>query len=642
MNDADVERPAAELLPVRMLNEYAYCPRLFHLMHVEQRFTDNHFTVEGRTAHRRVDQLDHVLPDSDDEPHEPTSKQSRAKPGHEKGPSLFAPETVPADDADTDPPIISRSVPIGSDALGITAKLDLVSTDGIRAVPVETKRGRVPDNPERSWEPERVQLMAQGLLLREAGYAVDHGILYFAESRTRVTVPFTPQLELRTLELIDGAKRAMSLTVLPDPLEDSPKCRGCSLNAICLPDETLALRYRLGADSSIITASSDKPTDFASEVGRAFEIAEARSRAEEPIDPGDRANSHSPTDIEPRRLYPIRDDATPLYVQEHGARVGTSRGSITITKEGRTLATARLQDVSQLVLCGNIAVSAQAIQILAENAIPIAHLSMGHWFYAITIGHTIRNSFDRAAQFDFARDPARCLDIAKQLVIDKAQNQRTLLRRNVSPDAQLDRTIADLDDYTDRVRSCDSIDKLRGLEGTLAARYFSQFSKLLKPRDFDATWNFSARNRRPPTDPVNALLSFGYAMLAKELTIALMVEGLDPYWGFYHTPRHGRPALALDLMEPFRPAVVDSAVITAINTGMVAQSDFLMSSSACVLRDTSRKAFIRAYESRLDTLITHPVFNYKCSWRIVLRLQCRLLARWLRGDIPNYTSVTTR
>jgi CRISP-associated protein Cas1 len=141
---------------------------------------------------------------------------------------------------------------------------------------------------------------------------------------------------------------------------------------------------------------------------------------------------------------------------------------------------------------------------------------------------------------------------------------------------------------------------------------------------------------------VNALLSFGYALLTKEFTVALLGEGLDPYWGFYHQPRHGRPALALDMMEPLRPAIVDSAVITAINTGMLRPNDFLRSGSACVMKPDARKAFIRAYESRLDTLITHPVFDYKCSWRVVVRLQCRLLSRYLRGDIPSYTTVTTR
>jgi CRISPR-associated protein Cas1 len=138
------------------------------------------------------------------------------------------------------------------------------------------------------------------------------------------------------------------------------------------------------------------------------------------------------------------------------------------------------------------------------------------------------------------------------------------------------------------------------------------------------------------------MLSFGYALLAKECTIAAMAEGLDPWWGFYHKPRYGRPALALDLMEEFRPLVVDSAVVTAINTGMVSLGDFTRSQAGCLLSATGRKAFIRAYESRLDQLVTHPVFDYRCSWRSIIRLQARLLARWLTGDVPAYIGMVTR
>jgi len=155
-------------------------------------------------------------------------------------------------------------------------------------------------------------------------------------------------------------------------------------------------------------------------------------------------------------------------------------------------------------------------------------------------------------------------------------------------------------------------------------------------------WDFKNRNRRPPKDPINALLSFGYAMLVKECTTALIAEGFDPYWGFYHQPRHGRPGLALDLMEEFRTPVVDSAVITAINTGMVREGDFEIAKAGCAMKPTARKAFIKAYEGRLDQLVTHPIFDYRCSWRTVIRLQVKLLARWVRGEIETYPGMETR
>jgi CRISPR-associated protein Cas1 len=593
MEASDSSEQEAYLLPVRMLSEFAYCPRLFHLMHVEGRWADNAYTIEGRNVHRRVDQLDHVLPDAD-------ADSSPADPATATGDSADTPSAASRKSEGDDPPVVVRSVPLASDRLGLTAKLDLVSLDDAtappEAVPVETKRGRVPDNPQRSHEPERVQLMAQGLLLREHGYRCDHGFLYFAGSRSRVLVSFTPELEARTILLIAEARQSTDRRDLPPPLEDSPKCRGCSLNGICLPDETLALQHV-------------------------------------PVDPA------APTI---RRLYPARDNAQPLYVQEQGAFVGKSGHRLIARKDKQELSSVPLKDVNQLVLCGNIGVSAQALHLLCEAAIPVVHLSMGHWFYGITQGITLRNAFDRAAQFEVAAQPARCLAFARQLIADKITNQRTLIRRNAAPSNSLDQALRDIDDLLPRIAEVSSLGSLLGLEGAAAAKYFSQFSEMLRPRDFEAKWDFTHRNRRPPRDPINAMLSFMYALLAKECTVALLAEGLDPWWGFYHQPRHGRPALALDLMEPFRPIIADSAVITAVNTGMVGARDFQTAASGCMMEPAGRKALIRAFESRLDQLATHPIFGYRCSWRVIIRLQAKLLARWLRGDIPIFNNVVTR
>ncbi|MFW6106924.1 MAG: CRISPR-associated endonuclease Cas1 [bacterium] len=571
---------APDLLPIRMLNEYAYCPRLFHLMHVEGRWADNVYTQQGRNVHRRVDKLDQVLPNAD------------APAGNDDNLGSESPEVEPP--SGDDPPDIARSVPLGSDTLGLTAKLDLVSTADDQAVPVETKRGRVPDNEHRCWEPERVQLMAQGLLLREHGYRCDHGVLYFAGSRTRVDVPFTAELERRTHELIDLAHQAANATALPPPLDDSPKCFGCSLAGICLPDETRAL-----------------------------------SQEQAPVGPPD-----------VRRLFPIRDDAVPLYVQEQGARVGKSGQSVIVRKHKEQLARIPLKDVSQLVLCGGVSISAQAVNWLCQKDVPIVHMTTGHWFCGLTTGITLRNAFVRAAQFKAADDPDKRLAAARAIVAAKGANQRTLLRRNASPSPAED--LSDMAELLRKVTDAESPEHLLGLEGNLAARYYANFSRMLSPRDIETDWDFTKRNRRPPTDPVNAMLSFGYAMLAKECTVATLAEGLDPWWGLYHRPRHGRPALALDLMEEFRPLIVDSAVITAANTGAVAAKDFRRSKAGCILTDSGRKAFIRTYEARLDQLVTHPIFEYRCCWRSVIRLQARLLARWLTGDIASYVGMITR
>lgn len=579
--DTDGERP--DLLPVRMLNEYAYCPRLFHLMHVEGRWADNAFTVEGRNVHRRADRLDHVLPDPDNGP--PDDSDGGNGGGQDAGAK------------GDEPPAVTRSVVLGSVALGLTGKLDLVSTADDFAVPVETKRGRVPNNEQRSYEPERVQLMAQGLLLRESGYQCDHGVLYFAGSRTRVDVPFTPELEQRTVDLLHQARNACSATVSPPPLEDSPKCNGCSLAGICLPDETHLLQTQ-----------------------------------------GNGEVEAEPTEV--RQFFPPRDEALPLYVQEQGATVCKTGKALVIWKQKEKLATVRLADMSQLVLCGNISVTPQTMHLLCKEDIPVVHLSMGNWFYGVTQGMGLKNVYLRAAQFRVAADTGRCLALAQQIVYAKVQAQRTFLRRNAAglPQQALD----DLAKQGKNARATGKIESLLGIEGLAAKVYFAHFSRMLKGDALPTDWDFHKRNRRPPKDPINALLSFGYAMLAKECTVALIAEGFDPYWGFYHQPRHGRPGLALDLMEEFRTPVVDSAVITAVNTGMVREGDFQIAKAGCAMKPAARKAFIRAYEGRLDQLVTHPVFDYRCSWRTVIRLQAKLLARWVRGEIETYPGMETR
>ena len=557
-----------DAVAIDVLHQFAYCPRRAYLMHSEGLMAHNAYTEDGKRVHRRVDRVDHVLDSASN------------------GPA--------ANDDGEDAPVISRSVSLSCPRLGLTGKLDLVSTDGYEAVPGETKRGRVPDNPERSWEPERVQLMAQGLLLRAHGYRCDHGFLYFAGSRRKVEIAFTPELEARTLDLLAQAKAQAQAARLPDPLEDSPKCKGCSVNGICLPDETLALRH--------VPADPVAPTV--------------------------------------RRLYPPRDDSGPLYVQEQGAWVGVARGNLVVKKDGSVLSEVRLKYLDHVVLCGNVQIGTQALHLLCEAGIPTCHLSSGHWFYGFTAGFALRNAYDRAAQFRAAEMSERCVAFAREVVAAKGSNQRTLLRRNGAPEPT--ETIDAMASVLPAVAEADGMDSLLCLEGTLARHYFGAFASMVKPGDLAEAFSAEGRARRPPPDPVNAMLSFGYALLSKECTVALASVGLDPFWGLYHRPRHGRPALALDLMEEFRPLVVDSAVLTACNTGMVASSDFTIGKSGCILRDTGRKALIRAYESRLDQMATHPLLGYRISWRIMIRVQARLLARWLRGDIPVYRGVTTR
>jgi CRISPR-associated protein Cas1 len=325
----------------------------------------------------------------------------------------------------------------------------------------------------------------------------------------------------------------------------------------------------------------------------------------------------------------------------------------------------RFNEICQLNLLGSIQLTTQAIQALCEAEIPIAYFSMGGWFYGITQGLGVKNIFLRREQFRFAEVPGFCLRLARSLVAGKISNQRTLLQRNhVEPPSH---ALALMKCLQQDAEHAEAMESLLGIEGNAARIYFEHFAGMLKvsdPRTCEAetssndesgaagpssdsasggmSFDFAHRNRRPPRDPVNALLSLAYSVLAKDLTIVTQAVGFDPYLGFYHQPRFGRASLALDLMEPFRPLIADSAVLSAINTRMVTAGDFLRTGNAVALTADGRKKFFRAYEQRMDTLVTHPMFGYRVNYRRMLDIQARLLARLLTGELTVYPVFTTR
>ena len=557
------QRMAEEpLLPVRMLNEFAYCPRLCYLEWVQGEFADSADTVEGRFQHRTVDR-----------------GRQRQKPTKEE-------TGEPAK-------IHERSVHLSSDRLGLTAKVDLIEGEGSRVTPVDYKRGKRPHVPQGAYEPERVQVCAQGLILRDNGFVCESGVIYFAGSKERVRVEFDEALVARTLELASQMAEVARGGLIPPPLEDSPKCPRCSLVGICLPDEVRLLK-----------AAGDPP-------------------------------------VEPRLLFPARDDALPLHVQHQGARIRKDGNVLQVWDEETLLAEARLEEVSHLVLFGGVQVSTPVIQELCWRGIPISYLTQGGWLYGITHGLWHKNVELRRRQYEAASDPRRSLALAQGFVRAKIANCRTLLRRN-HPDPP-ESLLRDLKEDMERAADVDRMDSLLGIEGTAAHRYFSAFGGMFRGGDGPTpAFDFQQRNRRPPRDPVNAMLSFAYALLTREWTATLQAVGFDPYLGFYHQPRYGRPALALDLMEEFRPLVADSVVLTAANNGEVRAEDFISAMGSVSLTAAGRTRFIEAYERRMSQEITHPVFGYRISYRRVLEGQARLLGRYLAGEIPGYPSFTTR
>jgi len=549
------------LLPARMLNEHQYCPRLAYLEWVQSEWAESADTVEGRHVHRRVDKPSGNMP--------------------------------PPEEMEKDTRLHAKSVTLSSNRLGLIAKMDLIEADDGAVVPVDYKRGKRPHVAGGAYEPERVQLCAQGLILEEHGYTCTQGVLYFAASKERVPVVFDEELRALTRSAIDGLRLIAAGGQIPAPLVDSPKCPRCSLVGICLPDEVNYLK-----------------------------------RQETP----------------PRPLAVLRDEAMPVYVQARSAKVSKRGETLEVSVEDCAATTARLDEVSQLVLMGNIYVTTPCLHELMEREIPVTWHSFGGWFIGHTVGTGHKNVEIRTAQYRTSFDASACLRIAKGLVVAKIQNCRTLLRRNwkigEAPESLLEEFKRDID----QARRVGGLPELLGVEGNAASRYFGAFKNIVS-RDSEAGdlgFDFTKRNRRPPTDPVNALLSFAYALLTRSWTVTLSGVGLDPYRGFYHQPRYGRPALALDMMEPFRPLIADSSVIQAVNNGEVKPTDFISAAGSVALDPDGRKRFIATFERRLGHEVTHPVFGYKVSYRRLLELQARLLARHLLGELEEYPNFVTR
>ena len=495
-------------------------------------------------------------------------------------------------------------------------QIDIVEGEAAgRVVPIEYKRGAPPDLPEGAYLPERAQICAQVLVLREHGYACDEGAIYFAAARRRVPIPIDEGLVEITLRAVARAKEVVARGEIPPPLENSPKCHGCSLSGICLPDEVHLLRA-LGAPGG-----EDAGGD-------------GRDRGT----PGAAAPERDGGEI--RRLHPARDDKLPLYVQEHGARVGLSGECLIVTARDGTTSESRLPSTSHVSLFGNVQISTQAMRALCERQIPLFFFTTGGYLTGRLASNDSNNIELRIAQHRAAADPATCLALARRFVAVKIRNARTLLRRNLAePDPV---RLSELEQSAKRAERAESIESLLGVEGAAARAYFGSFAGMLSEQARAMGFDFDGRNRRPPRDPVNALLSFLYALLTKDWTRALLVAGLEPLLGYYHQPRFGRPALALDLMEEFRPLVADSAVLQILNTGVVTPDDFARTGGAAALLPPARKRVIYAYERRMDQLVTHPVFGYRISYRRILEVQARLFGRFLLGEIDEYPEFRTR
>ena len=501
------------------------------------------------------------------------------------------PLPAPDDMADA-APLRTRRLLLSSERLGLTAEIDILDAEDGQVTPVDIKTGKRPHVAEGAYLPERVQVCVQGLLLREAGYVCEGGALWFAESRERVAVPFDEALVSETLRAASEFRLAVAASRLPPPLDHSPKCPRCALLPVCLPDEVMW--FRKGAI--------------------------------------------------PRTPPPAASAALPLYVQTPGARVGKSGETLSVKVEGEADRTVAFDEVSDLMLAGPVSLSTPALHELLRRDVSVVWMSSGFWYLGSTGAVGPRSAAARVAQFAFCADAPRALRAARLLVAAKIRNQRTMLRRNWRGEDEPRALVMErLQRLVERAEHATETAGLLGVEGEAAALYFRALPVLFAQAVGSLpAFAFDRRSRHPPADPVNACLSLNYALLTRTLSSALSAVGLDPGRGFYHVDRPGRPALALDLMEPYRPILADSAVLMALNNGELAADDFVHAAGGCNLKPGARRKLIAAYERRLDQEATHPVFGYQISMRRMIHVQARLFARWLLGEIAEYPHYVPR
>jgi len=492
---------------------------------------------------------------------------------------------------------IAYSLTLTSEKLKLTARLDIAEISDTIAVPVEYRKGKPKHNSDddNNWEPwptDCIQVALQALLLEEAGYKVTEAFIYYAEIKRKLAIPIDNSLKQKAIETYHAAV-ACSKGARPEPLLHSSKCPRCSLQPFCLPDEI--------------------------NLQRAQKITEK---------------------LTPRKIWPLRDDGIHLVVQSYAATVGIKQKALKVTNiKTHEIKEIPLSQIESLLVLGPVQVTTQAVTALAARNIPIAYLSSAGRLIAIIEPVTQLSANIKKAQIRRFDNPTDCLMLAQALVTAKITNQRTILLRNTPSTAHHD--IKKIKTLIHDAANAKSFEALRGIEGYASKIYFKHFPQMLSG-SLAKQFAQNGRKRRPPPDPINSCLSMGYTMLAHECTTALRLAHLDPAVGAYHVSRPGRPAFSLDLMEPFRPLIADSVVITAFNKNELSEKHFYNTPAGCLFTPKGRKAFFNTYGRRMNVFITHPVFGYRLEYRRMIMLHARMIAAWLLREIKTLEFLTTR
>ncbi len=325
-----------------------------------------------------------------------------------------------------------------------------------------------------------------------------------------------------------------------------------------------------------------------------------------------------------------------LYITQDDVFIGKVDERINVKFEKKILQDIPFIHLEGIVILGRATISPAVVLELMERHIPLSFISsIGHYLGRLEPEMT-GNIFIRKAQWQAAGETPQSVHVVQGFVRGKLKNYRQTLMRyqREFDDVDLSKNITRIEQVIASIQSTKNINSLRGLEGSGSAAYFGCFNQLIRNSEF----TFTKRVRRPATDPVNSLLSFGYSLLRHDIQSAVNIVGFDPYLGYLHFDRYNRPSLALDLMEEFRPLVVDSMVLTLLNKHLLKPDDFITEplSNAVFLTPEARKIFLTNYQKKKLSEFKHPVMGKKCTYQESFELQARLLSKYLMGTTDKY------
>jgi CRISPR-associated protein Cas1 len=484
-----------------------------------------------------------------------------------------------------------RNLEVASEQLGLHGKVDAVRTREGELVPYEHKRGRArrgEDGAPEAWPTDAIQVAAYGLLLeQERGRPVPEGRVRYHADNVTVRVPIDAELRAQVGQLVLRARELRRSTERPPVTTEERKCARCSLAPVCLPEEE-----RL--------------------------VDEPRSET-------------------PARLFPAVPDRQVLHVTTAGARVGKSGDRLTVKDRDAEsqLASVPIRDVSAVVLHGFAQITTQALHLCAEHDVGVHWLTGGGKHVgALSAGPGPVQR--RVRQYQALSEPGTALVLARRLAQARMESQlRYLLRASRETLALREAVQPGIDAIraeVAKVPRAEGTASLRGHEGTAARGYFEVLPALLLP-DLDPALKPSGRSRRPPRDPFNAALSFGYALLYRTVLNAVISVGLEPAFGFFHTARSSAHPLVLDLMELFRVGLWDMPLVASMNRRQwEVKRDFTIARDHVWLSDSGRRKAIELFERRLLDSWRHPVLDYSLSYARAVELEVRLLEKEWTGS----------